>query len=664
MLTINGLTTQIKEGHSILQLAQSLKIEIPTLCHEHNIKPQGNCGICIVEVQMTAGGQKNLLRACSTAAVSGMVIETDSPRVQNARKTLLELMLSNHTGDCLAPCTLACPAQTDCQGYVALIADGQYKEAAALIRENLPLPSSIGRICPHPCEKECRRKLAEEPINIAALKYFASDLDLDKPNLPQIADSTSKSIAVIGGGPAGLTAAYFLRLKGHAVSIYDAMPQMGGMLRYGIPEYRLPKNILDAELEMFKSLEITFHNNQRAGTDISLADLRDKHDAVIAAVGAWHSMPMRCPGEDDFAHGGIEFLRKPFDIKGKQVAVVGGGFTAMDVARTAVRLGASKVSMVYRRTKDEMPAADEYEDALEEGVIFRFLEAPLEVKAEGLLVQKMELGEPDASGRRSPVVLEGQDELMPADIVIKAIGQALDMTGLEDIKLNSWGAVEEENFCTNLPGVFAIGDAINRGGIAIEAIGHAQRVVPVVDSYLKSQNFEATKQVLVKDVKTEADFADRQKLPRNKAVFLDPILRAKSFEEVSQGLTEKQAIAEAKRCLNCGCGEYANCKLLKYAQQYQANPEAYIKPEKTQLPPDTSIPHIVHDYNKCILCGLCVRACDELVGKGVLSMANRGRSTVVSNAHKEIGVDIDCCTDCDQCVKVCPTGALMIAAKP
>jgi len=660
MLKINGLITKIEDGQSILALAQSLKIDIPTLCHQQGIKPQGNCGICIVEVQMTEGGHKHLLRACSTATLPGMVIETESPRVQKTRKTLLELMLSNHTGDCLAPCTLACPAQTDCQGYVALIADGLYKEAAALIREKLPLPSSIGRICPHPCEKECRRKLAEEPINIAALKYFASDVDLEKPNLPQIADSTGKSVAIIGGGPAGLTAAYFLRLKGHVVSIYDAMPQMGGMLRYGIPEYRLPKKILDAELEMFKNLGIAFNSNQRVGTDISLADLRHEYDAVIAAVGAWRSMPMRCTGEDEFAYGGIEFLRKPFDIKGKQVAVVGGGFTAMDVARTAVRFGASKVSMVYRRTKSEMPAADEYEDALEEGVIFRFLEAPLAVQSNGLLVQKMELGEPDTSGRRSPVVLEGQEELIPADVIIKAIGQALDMAGLEDIPLNSWGAVEEENFCTSLPGVFAIGDAINRGGIAIEAIGHAQRVIPVVDAYLKSQNFKAAKQILVKDTKTEADFADRPKLPRNTAALFDPVERAKSFEEVSQGLTEAQAIAEAKRCLKCGCGEYSNCKLLQYSQKYQADPDAFEEPQKTQLPPDMSIPHITHDHNKCILCGLCVRVCDELVGKGVLSMAHRGYPTMVTNAHKEAGVDIDCCADCEQCVKVCPTGALVM----
>ena len=657
MLKINGHDVQINEGQSILELAMSLGIDIPSLCHDQNVKPQGNCGICVVEIE-AADGKKLLRRACSTAAMPGMIIETESPRVQNARKTLLELMLSNHTGDCLAPCILACPAQTDCQGYVTLIAQGKYKEAAALTREKLPLPSSIGRICPHPCEKECRRKLAEEPVSIAALKYFASDKDLPEPTLPTISESTGKSVAIIGGGPAGLTTAYFLRLKGHKVSIYDAMPQMGGMLRYGIPEYRLPKKILDAELKLFEDLGILFKNNIRAGKDISLADLRVQYNSVIVAVGAWKSMPMGCLGEDEFAKGGIEFLRQPFDIKDKQVAVVGGGFTAMDVARTAIRLGASQVSMVYRRTQSEMPAADEYEDALEEGVIIRFLEAPLEVLADGLRVQKMKLGEPDASGRRSPVVLEGQEEIIPADVVIRAIGQNLDMTGLEDIKLNSWGAVEENNFQTNLPGVFAIGDAINRGGIAIEAIGHAQRAVPIIDNYLMGQEFIKTEQILVKDIKTEADFADRPKQPRHKVAHLNPAIRTKNFKEVSLGLTEEQAIAEAKRCLACGCSDYFECKLLKYSQKYQASPTAYINPVKTKLPMDTSNPQIDHDHNKCILCSLCVRGCEEVVGKGKLSMAHRGYPTIVTNTYAEIGADIDACKDCYECVKLCPTGAL------
>ena len=670
IITINGKQIENTAGQTILELARSRGIDIPTLCHDPRIAPLGNCGLCVVEVEGYFAARQ-LRRACATEAVEGMVIYTESERVHNARKTMLELLLSNHSGDCRAPCMLACPAETDCQGYVALVANGEYKEAAALIREKLPMPSSIGRICPHPCEKECRQK--PEPVNIAALKYFASDFDLDfdlnfdlnEPVSVKIAEDTGKSAAIIGGGPAGLTAAYFLRLKGHSVTVYDAMPKMGGMLRYGIPEYRLPKKVLDKELELFERIGIGFRNDVRIGKDITLAELQEKSDAVVVAVGAWRSMPMRCAGEDEYSVGGIEFLRdtasyglKGKNLKGKKVAVVGGGFTAMDVARTSVRLGAERVSMVYRRTKDEMPAADEYEEAVEEGVVFRFLEAPLEVTESGLRVQKMTLGEPDASGRRSPVVLEGEEEIIPADIVIKAIGQTLDMEGLESIPLNSWGAVdavEENGFRTALPGVFAVGDAINRGGIAIEAIGHAQKAVSAIHSYMMGQEWKAPSAVLVKDVKTEADFADSPK--RQNVSWLSPDIRAKSFAEVSLGLTEEQAKQEASRCLACGCADYFECKLLQYTRRYQADPEFYKEPEKTIFPRDNSHPHFDRDPNKCILCGLCTHGCEEIADKSVLSSIHRGYESVVATAFEVPIADTDC-VGCGECVALCPTGAL------
>ncbi|MCL2400090.1 MAG: FAD-dependent oxidoreductase [Defluviitaleaceae bacterium] len=671
-ITLNKKEVQVQPGQTILEVAQSNDVAIPTLCHDPRVLPQGNCGLCIVEVE----GQQQLKRACATEVMPGMVINTESPRVKDTRKTLLELLLSNHTGDCRAPCMLACPAQTDCQGYVALIANGQYKEAASLIREKLPLPSSIGRICPHPCETECRRKLAESPVNISALKYFAGDIDLQNPILPNIATDTGKKLAIIGGGPAGLTAAYFLRLKGHDVTIYDAQPHMGGMLRYGIPEYRLPKSVLDKELSIFEKMGIIFKNNVRIGTDITFADLQTQYGAVIVAIGAWLSMPIRCEGEEAFVNkgilGGVEFLRAPFDMEGKQVVVVGGGFTAMDVARTAIRKGASKVSMVYRRTKDEMPAADEYDEAFEEGVIFRFLEAPLEILGDdnvtGLRVQKMTLGDPDASGRRSPVALPSEEEVISADFVIRAIGQKLDMTGLKDIALNSYGAIEHNNFHTALPGVFAIGDAINRGSIAIESIGHAQKVVMAVHRYLieqKEYSWEKSiaepQRALVKDVKTEADFADRPRLPRQNVSHIDPKLRIKSFAEVSKGLTEEQAKAEAQRCLSCGCADYFECKLLQFTHQYQADPTAFeksnIKPKKTKSDCDNSHPHFDRDPNKCILCGLCARGCEEVVGKSVLSVVHRGFDATVTTSYNEPISDAGC-VGCGMCVAMCPTGAL------
>ena len=331
----------------------------------------------------------------------------------------LELLLSDHEGDCKAPCSLNCPAGTDCQGYVGLIANGQYREAVKLIKEKVPLPASIGRICPHPCEQACRRKMVEDPVAIAHLKSFAADLDLRSwaPYQPECAPDTHRKISIVGGGPAGLTAAYFLRTMGHSVAIYDAMPKMGGMLRYGIPQYRLPKEVLDQEIAAIANLGVTMINNAKIGDGITLDELREGSDAVLVAIGAWTSSSMSVPGESlNGVMGGIDFLRhvalnEPSGI-GERVAVVGGGNTAMDACRTAVRMGAKEVYIIYRRTRDEMPAdALEIAQAEEEGVAFKFLTNPVEIlgaggSVRGVRLQQMALGEPDASGRRRPVPVE------------------------------------------------------------------------------------------------------------------------------------------------------------------------------------------------------------------------------------------------------------------
>lgn len=232
-LTINGKNIQVEEGTTILQAAKDNGIYIPTLCYDEAVKVYGACGLCVVEAE----GIPKLLRSCSAKCTDGMVINTESDRVVQSRKIAMELLMSAHDGDCVAPCQLNCPARTDCQGYVGLIANGEYESALKLVKNKVSLPASIGRVCPHPCESACRRKNVEEPINIAQLKAFAADLDLNGDKyVPEKAEATGKKIAVIGGGPAGLTAAYQLAIKGHDVTIYDMMEKMGGMLRYGIPQ--------------------------------------------------------------------------------------------------------------------------------------------------------------------------------------------------------------------------------------------------------------------------------------------------------------------------------------------------------------------------------------------------------------------------------------------
>ena len=279
-LNIDGIEVSGFQGQTILDIARENGIDIPTLCHDERVEMYGSCGLCVVEAE----GTPKLLRSCSTYAADGMIIKTNTERLRQNRKTALELLLSDHTGDCRAPCSLACSAQTDCQGYVKFISEGKYDEALKLIKEKIPLPASIGRVCPHPCEEACRRELVEEPISICALKRFAGDVDLAQGELytAEVGISTEKNAAIIGGGPGGLTAAYFLRLQGHGVTIYDAMPQMGGMLRYGIPEYRLPKKILQREIDSIEKIGVTFKNNTKIGRDVTLEYLRDNYDAVSA----------------------------------------------------------------------------------------------------------------------------------------------------------------------------------------------------------------------------------------------------------------------------------------------------------------------------------------------------------------------------------------------
>ena len=666
-LTINGKAIQVEEGTTILQAARDNGIYIPTLCYDEAVKVYGACGLCVVEAE----GMPKLLRSCSAKCSEGMIINTESERVVHSRKIAMELLMSAHDGDCIAPCQLNCPARTDCQGYVGLIANGEYDSAIKLIKNKISLPASIGRVCPHPCESACRRKNVDEAISIAQLKAFAADVDLNgEKYIPEKSAPTGKRIAIIGGGPAGLTAAYKLAIMGHEVAIYDMMEKMGGMLRYGIPQYRLPKEILDKEISIIEGLGVKMNNGFKLGREISIEGLKSVYDAVIVAVGAWQSSSMRTPGEElEGVYGGIDFLRsvilgEPVEI-GESVAICGGGNTAMDACRTAVRLGAKNVYVVYRRTRNEMPAEKiEIDEAEEEGVQYKFLTNPISFngengKVKSITLQVMELGEPDESGRRSPVPVEGNTEEIKVDSVIMAIGQKLVKEDVAELELTDRGNIKADidTFETNIDGVFAIGDATNRGAsIAIEAIGEANRCSVAVDAYLKGEEIDTRVPYISRRDEEMIDYSSKEKCERKRPKVLNAEYRRHNFDEVCLGYTEEEAQAEASRCLECGCKEYFKCKLLNVAQRYDINP-ARFKGEMPQKYTANSNEFIERNSAKCILCGLCVRSCKEVMNISAIGLMGRGFKTEVAPAFN-LPLDQTKCTNCGLCVQLCPTGAL------
>jgi len=670
-IIIDGVTCTGQSGETILQIANRAGVFIPTLCNDERVAHYGACGVCLVEGE----GLPKLMRSCSTVAADGWVLHTDSERVLKARKIALELLMSDHDGDCKGPCSLTCPAGTDCMAYVKAISKGDYHEAVRIVKEKFPLPASIGSVCPHPCEKECRRQYVEEAISIAYLKRFAGLKDLEKDTwTPNVASATGKKVAIIGGGPSGLTAAYHLAVKGHEVTIYDAMEHMGGMLRYGIPEYRLPKNIVDAEVKEIENLGVIMKNGVKVGKDISLDEIRKSADATIIAIGAWTSQKIGCDGEDtEGVIGGIEFLRanilgKPFDI-GENVAIVGGGNTAMDACRSAVRLGAKNVYVIYRRTQSEMPADnEEIEEAKEEGVEFKFLTNPSEIISENghvkeIKLQVMELGEPDASGRRRPVPVRGKFEILKVDAVIAAIGQKVNPEGF-DVALNGKGIIiaDEDTFRTNLEDVFAIGDAVNKGaGIAIEAIGKAVKVVTSVDSYLNGHMvaYKAPFVSIRKDMeKVKAELAQKEKNQRVKVTKRSVDERKNDFKDIVVELSEEEVMAEAARCLECGCHDYEECSLIKCANCQEICPDR-LRGDYHPGFVETKLVSIERNQKKCILCNLCVRSCDEVAHKGILGLVGRGFTTIIKPEFN-MPETIAGCKDCHICADMCPTGALKI----
>ncbi len=482
----------------------------------------------------------------------------------------------NQYTECLAPCQQKCPAQIDVRKYIQYIKEGKYKEALLTIKEHNPLPSTCGRVCPEPCALACRRQIRDEPVAINYLKRFAADQEMQSGihyEVP-IAANTGKRVAVIGGGPSGLSAAYYLRRLGHSVTIYDKMPKLGGMLRYGIPEYRLPKKVLDWEIQGILDLGVEARTNVEFGKSFKMELLKAAgFDAVYVAVGAWDDHRLDIEGHD--AQGvisGIKYLEKfHTDEKvdtGEYVVIIGGGNTAIDAARTAQRMGAKEVSIVYRRSRDEMPANPaEIIAAEEESINLRYLCGPRRVITEngrvsGLEVIKMELGEPDPSGRRRPVPVEGSETVIKCDVIIEAVGQKPNMEfmknddHLKSIPLTRWNTIEasEDTLQTDIPYIFTGGDCFTGPALAIEAIGAGRFAARSIHYYLIEGKIppveERAKQFIPESLLSELQGIKSKTRVHEPVVPLE--VRLGTFKEVEGTLAKEDAMYETTRCLNCG----------------------------------------------------------------------------------------------------------------
>ena len=638
-LLVDGRPCAVPPGSTLLEAAAAVGISIPTLCHDPRIHPVSSCWICAVEVERD-GARAVLEPACEARVAPGLVVRTRSVEVDRHRRTCLELLLSDHYADCVAPCVDACPAGIDIPAYIHAISADRYADAVSIVRERNPLASICSRVCPEPCKLACHRAVVDEAVAVNPLKRLATTEA--RPPAPTPGSETGKHVAIVGGGPAGLAAAWFLRRQGHAVTVFDALPKAGGALRVGIPRFRLPEPVLEDEIGLLRDLGVQFMLGE-AVEDV--ARLAASHDAVFVATGSGEPRRLGLPGEDcEGVWDARAFLRCVADGKlsalGGSAAVVGSGVVALDVARTAARLGASPVMLLCPCKEGAMAAPENLlRDATEDGVALEWEVRPLELQTDDGRLVGLVAGSDSCEPRRLEVRL-----------LLLALPASPGTNGLGPSRI--LGPTHE----TTEAGVFAGGDRVSGPSSVIEAVASGRRAALAIDRFLRDGEARAeTAPVLSRRnalrPATQSDFAH---------------VRPEVCHADASGLTTDGGRAEARRCMQCGCAALDTCALVPLMAEYGVDP-ARFRGDAPGYPPERLRPELIMETSKCIRCARCVRICEEVVGVGALSMVGRGFETrvlYVEPVQSELSARCEACARGPAlCADTCPTGALRQTAR-
>ncbi len=706
-IEVDGRVLEGFEGQTILEVCRANGIEIPTLCYEPKLPGFGACRMCVVEVE----GEEHPPISCSRVCEPEMKVQTQTEEVRRLRRTNLELIFSDHNAYCLPPCQNKCPSSIDIPGFLKANAQADWRESARIFKRTIPFPSILGRVCPAPCEDHCRRDEVDEAIAIRDSHRYAGDQVLKSmlddgvdPPLPFERQAPSgRRAAIIGSGPAGMSAAFYLLLAGHDVTVFERDPAPGGMLRYGIPQYRLPKvEVLEAEYESITRLGGKIVCNTGLGRDFTLDDLTFQgFDSIVVAIGCYDTNKLGIPGDDvPECIEGLEYLRTatlglPYpDHAGKRVVVIGGGFTSMDCSRISVRQGAKAVTLVYRRDMKDMPASNEVHEAIEEGVTAIFQAGPVRVIADearnvtGVEFIRMVLGAPDASGRRRPEPAPGTEFIIPCDRVLLAIGQGPELDwlgqpgneGPEKTKLHRLRA-DAVTFETGRPGVFGAGDVRIGSATVVQACAEGRRAAYAVDAHMKGLDLSAirTRQTLAEpqpEFLSIVPFTSEAKEPRYRMKVLEAEERRNSFIEYELPYTREEAVAESTRCLQCTCEAIGFCDLRRLGIEYGTTLQT-LEPQHNagagyrsvtenrftgtnhDYIRDDSHAFILREPSRCIDCGRCATVCAEVVGAACYDFMRIGFDTLVTTPL-DMSLNDTPCVSCGRCAETCPTGALML----